>query len=157
MTEHHYCIKTEWTGNLGEGTATYQSYSRDHLLSGAGKATPIEGSSDPVFRGDPTRYNPEELLVSALSACHMLWYLHLCALNHLIVTDYIDEATGSMSETADGSGQFREVTLKPVVTVAEPSMVEPAEALHREANRRCFIAKSCTFPVHHQPLTLVRP
>ena len=101
-----------WTGNRGEGTASYRGYGRDHVLSVKDKPE-IPGSSDPSFRGDPQRYNPEELLVASLSSCHMLWYLHLCAVSGVVVVDYRDEAGGTMEETADGGGFFREVVLKP--------------------------------------------
>ena len=157
MNEHRYQIKTEWTGNDGAGTADVKTYSRNHLLTGAGKATPVEGSSAPSFRGDATRYNPEELLVCSLSACHMLWYLHLCAINGIVVTDYVDQATGVMEENTDGSGRFREVTLHPLVTITDEQLAEKANALHAEASRMCFIANSCNFPVRHQPSVQVAP
>src|SRR5215470_17206822 len=102
---HHYTITTRWTGNRGTGTSAYTAYARDHELSAAGKLAPIAGSSDPIFRGDRARYNPEELLVGALSACHMLWVLHLCADAGIVITEYIDEAAGEMIEHADGSGE----------------------------------------------------
>ncbi|WP_414884383.1 OsmC family protein, partial [Sphingomonas sp. Leaf412] len=98
---HRYAVRTEWTGNRGAGTATHDGYSRAHDIAAAGKAA-IAGSSDPAFRGDPTRWNPEELLIASLSACHQLWYLSLCAAAGVIVTAYADEATGEMAQDADG-------------------------------------------------------
>ncbi|MES2730480.1 MAG: OsmC family protein [Bacteroidota bacterium] len=151
MKEHQYTIRTEWTGNKGSGTFHYASYDRNHIISAAQKATDIAGSSDPSFRGDRTRYNPEELFLSSLSACHMLWYLHLCTVNSIIVTDYVDNATGIMEETENGGGRFTEVVLYPVVTVSDESMIEKANALHHEANAMCFIANSCNFPIKHKP------
>ena len=151
--EHHYTTQLIWTGNTGEGTANYRSYDRDHILSVTGKPE-IPGSSDPSFRGNPQRYNPEELLVSSLSSCHMLWYLHLCAVNGVVVVDYKDEAIGTMVETADGGGYFSEVILRPVVTVAEGGMSEKARSLHHEANKLCFIANSVKFLVRHEPTVL---
>lgn len=148
--EHHYNTQLVWTGNKGEGTANYRAYDRDHVLSVKGKPD-IPGSSDPSFRGNPQRYNPEELLVSTLSSCHMLWYLHLCAVNGVVVVDYRDEARGTMIETADGGGHFSEVILRPVVIVAGEGMLEKAGALHHEANKLCFIANSVNFPVRHEP------
>jgi len=145
-----------WTGNTGTGTAHYRSYDRDHILSVTGKPE-IPGSSDPSFRGNPQRYNPEELLVSSLSSCHMLWYLHLCAVNGVVVMDYKDEATGTMVETADGGGYFSEVTLKPVVTIADGGMSEKARSLHHDANELCFIANSVKFPVNHELTIRVGP
>jgi organic hydroperoxide reductase OsmC/OhrA len=139
-----------WTGNKGKGTTSYTAYDRDHILSAKDKPE-IPGSSDPSFRGNPQRYNPEELLVASLSSCHMLWYLHLCAVNGVVVADYRDEASGTMKETADGGGFFHEVVLKPVVTVTSEHMVEKAGSLHEEAHRLCFIANSVKFPVKHEP------
>lgn len=150
MKEHHYSVKMEWTGNTGKGTASYTAYSRDHVYSGIEKTLKIPGSSDPSFRGDKTRYNPEELLVSALSSCHMLWFLHLCSMHKIIVTEYVDHATGIMEETADGGGRFKEVTLHPKVVITSEAMIEKAESLHQETNRLCFIANSCNFPVRHE-------
>ena len=145
--EHRYHTKLEWTGNTGKGTTDYRSYKRDHEISSPGK-TVILGSSDPNFRGDPTRYNPEELLVSSLSACHMLWYLHLCADAGIVVESYEDEAEGTMELSADGGGRFVRVTLRPHVRVI--GSVAQAEALHHRAHELCFIANSVNFPVEHQ-------
>ena len=155
MKEHHYKTTITWTGNQGSGTSGYRDYSRNHEISVAGKPT-IPASSDPSFRGDTARYNPEELLVSSVADCHMLWYLHFCSVNGVIVVDYKDEATGIMEETAEGSGHFKEVTLHPVVTVTDASMIEKANALHHDANKFCFIANSCNFPIRHQPTCIVQ-
>lgn len=155
MKEHHYKTTITWTGNRGTGTSGYRDYSRNHEISIEGKPA-IPASSDPSFRGDPARYNPEELLVSAVADCHMLWYLHFCSVNGVIVVDYRDEATGIMEETADGSGHFKEVVLHPVVTVTEPSMVEKANVLHHDANKFCFVANSCNFRILHQPTCIVQ-
>lgn len=151
---HHYKATTTWVGNRGRGTAEYKGYDRDHDIRMDGKPV-LHCSSDPSFRGDKTRQNPEELLVAALSGCHMLWFLHLCSENGVVVTEYIDEATGEMEENPDGSGQFREVTLRPRVTVLEESMMSKANGLHHRANQMCFIARSVKFPVLHQPLAIV--
>ena len=148
MKQHHYEIQIAWTGNQGQGTKDYRGYGRDHAITAAGKPT-LLGSADPSFRGDPARYNPEELLVASLSACHMLSYLHLCAVNHIVVTDYRDDATGLMTETGDGSAKFAEVTLHPEVTIDADSDEAKALSLHEEAHRRCFIANSVNFPVKH--------
>lgn len=151
---HTYHTQLHWTGNLGSGTSGYRAYSRDHEIQVEGKPM-LPGSSDPTFRGDPSRYNPEDLLVSSLSACHMLWFLHLCTDAGIVVTAYSDNATGTMTETADGSGRFSEVILHPQVTVAEAAMVERAQALHAAAYRMCFIANSCNFPVRHEAVCRV--
>ena len=149
--EHRYAVAVEWTGNTGSGTGSYGGYSRDHLLTTPGKPA-IAGSSDPDFRGDPGRWNPEEMLVGALAACHQLWYLHLCASAGIRVLAYRDAATGVMAENGDGSGQFAEVTLRPEVTIAAHDDVEHARALHEEASRLCFIARSVRFPIKHAPV-----
>lgn len=149
MKQHTYQVQVNWTGNDGEGTKTYKSYRRDHAIEVTDKP-PIPGSSDPAFRGDATRYNPEELLVASLSSCHMLWYLHLCAVNHVTVVGYQDQASGAMQEDDDGSGSFVQVTLRPVVTIASGDPAQ-AGALHEEAHRFCFIARSVNFPVEISP------
>jgi organic hydroperoxide reductase OsmC/OhrA len=150
MKKHQYLLDLAWTGNLGQGTANYRAYSRDHQVGASGKPS-LLASSDPAFRGDPTRYNPEELLVASLAGCHLLWYLHLCAEAGVVVTSYHDQPSGTMTENPDGSGQFTEVWLRPQVVVAEAQMVEPALALHTQAHKLCFIARSCNFPVRHVP------
>lgn len=149
--QHAYSISTVWTGNLGAGTAGYRAYLRDHQIQGEGKQTLIPGSSDPAFRGDCSRYNPEELLVASLSACHMLWVLHLCASAGIVVTRYEDAATGVMVEDPDGGGQFSEVVLHPRMEITDPARIDETVALHAEAHRLCFIARSVRFPVHHLP------
>ncbi len=150
--QHQYKATIKWTGNKGKGTENYRNYERSHQIIIENKSD-ILGSSDPAFRGDKTKHNPEDLLVSSLSACHMLWYLHLCSEAGVIVSDYVDNATGIMVETTNGGGQFSEVTLNPIVTVTEQSMVNKANELHKKANELCFIANSVNFPVGHNPKT----
>ena len=150
MKHHHYNIQVEWVGNDGDGTKTYQSYRRDYTFSAAGKQS-IECSSDPGFRGDAKRYNPEELLVASLSSCHMLWYLHLCSTNGISVEAYSDNAAGTMEETSDGFGEFVRVVLRPTVLIAAGNDTTRALELHGEAHRYCFIARSVRFPVDCSP------
>ncbi|HEY9715175.1 MAG TPA: OsmC family protein [Chroococcales cyanobacterium] len=150
---HHYVIINDWQGNLGTGTSGYRNYSRDHAISGEEKCEPIKSSSDPAFRGDRSRYNPEELLVASLSSCHMLWFLHLCADAGIVVTGYSDRAEGVMEERADGGGQFVSVTLNPNVTLAKPERVKETIALHEKAHSLCFIARSVNFRVECNPRT----
>jgi organic hydroperoxide reductase OsmC/OhrA len=147
--QHSYELTVQWTGNTGTGTSGYRRYERSHLISVPNKM-PIPASSDPAFRGDSTRHNPEE---AALASCHMLSYLHLCAEAGVIVVEYTDTATGIMAETPDGGGHFTEVTLHPLVTVLDEAMVDKALELHQKANQLCFIANSVNFPVHHQPVS----
>lgn len=148
--EHRYSAKITWTGNLGTGTSSYTGYSRDHVISFNNKP-PLNGSSDPAFRGDPSRYNPEELLVSALSTCHMLWYLHLCADAGIVVISYEDDAGGTMREGDDMPGGFSEVVLRPRVGISNPQQIALAKSLHEKAHAQCFIANSVNFPVLHEP------
>jgi organic hydroperoxide reductase OsmC/OhrA len=148
--EHSYAVQVNWTGNLGTGTSSYRAYSRNHEVSAVGKPI-LPGSSDPNFRGDASRYNPEELLVSSLSTCHLLWYLHLCADAGIVVLEYSDQASGTMVETPDGSGHFNEVVLRPVVLIGPGGDVALAERLHERAHHLCFIANSVNFPVHCRP------
>ncbi len=151
---HRYEMIVRWTGDTGSGTSDYRGYRRDHEIHGSGKAT-ILGSSDPAFRGDAARWNPEELLVAALAQCHMLWYLHLSADGGVVVTEYTDTPVGTMTMDATGGGQFTDVVLRPAVTVAEPSMADKAVALHDEIDAFCFIARSVNFPVRHEPTVRV--
>jgi len=151
MRQHHYTIDTAWTGNTGTGTTTYKGYERSHDISAPGKPA-IAGSSDPAFRGDASRYNPEELLVAALSTCHMLSYLHVCAVAGIVVVEYKDQASGTMEETSNGSGHFTEVVLHPVVTITDASRTDEANQLHHRAHELCFIANSCNFPIKHEPV-----
>lgn len=144
---HRYPVEIVWTGNRGEGTTTYRGYGREHEIRIAGKPA-IAGSSDPAFRGDPACHNPEDLLVASLSACHMLWYLHLSAAAGVVVLSYVDDAVGTMVEDAERGGWFTDVTLRPRVTVAAGADAERARTLHAEAHARCFVANSVNFPVH---------
>ena len=151
-TRHHqYRTVNHWTGNLGKGTSTYTAYSRNFELSGEGKAAPILGSSDPAFRGDAARYNPEDLLVGALSSCHMLWVLHLCADAGITITEYLDEAQGEVIENPDGSGEFTRVVLRPRMRITDPSRIGEATELHHRAHQVCALARSMNFAVENEP------
>ena len=151
---HQYLLTVRWTGNTGNGTGSYRGYDRSHLVEIDHKLA-ILGSSDPAFLGDPKKHNPEELFVASISACHMLWFLHLCAEAAVVVTAYVDHATGTMLETTEGGGYFSEVNLYPIVTVSDQSMIDKANSIHHRANALCFIANSVKFPVHHHPTALV--
>jgi len=155
MKNHDYKVTVEWTGNLGKGTSDYKSYNRNHEIIVEGKYDTIKGSSDPSFLGDKSRYNPEDLFLSSLSSCHMLWYLHLCSVHNIVVTSYKDFATGTMEEAKDGSGKFTTVTLFPEVTITDISKLEKAKELHHEANKMCFIANSCNFEIRHSPTIII--
>jgi organic hydroperoxide reductase OsmC/OhrA len=150
--EHRYEVTVRWTGNRGQGTASYKAYARDHEIAAGtpGKGV-ILGSSDPAFRGDPSRWNPEELFIAAVSACHKLWYLHLCAAAGFLVTEYVDRASGIVVEGADGAGHFTSVTLRPEIGLSRPLDLEKARALHHDAHQKCFIANSIKTPVTVEP------
>lgn len=150
--EHRYRTAIVWTGNLGEGTSGYRAYSRNHEIHAAGKTGILPGSADPAFRGDPARYNPEELFVSSLGACHMLWMLHLCADAGIAVLEYQDQPEGLLAEDDDGSGEILEVILRPRMRIADASRGADAKALHARAHSLCFLARSVRFSVLIQPV-----
>ncbi len=154
--DHHYRATIVWTGNTGEGTTSYRSYDRSHRIEIEGKPD-LAGSADPAFRGDPGLHNPEDLLLASVSACHMLWYLHLCAVAGISVLSYRDRAEGTMSLEADGAGRFTSLTLHPEVTIAPGGDVEKARSLHGPASAKCFIANSLNLKVGHVPTIVVGP
>lgn len=143
---HRYTGTTTWTGNTGSGTSAHTAYERDHEIEFAGKPA-ILGASDPAFQGDPTRHNPEELLVASVSACHMLWYLALAAKARIVVTGYVDRAEGTMEEDRSGGGHFTSVVLRPEITLAVGTDEAAAAAIHHDAHEKCFIAQSVKFPI----------
>ncbi|HEY8589299.1 MAG TPA: OsmC family protein [Naasia sp.] len=149
---HSYRVGLEWTGNRGTGTSDYRSYGREHTVRAPGKPD-IPGSSDRAFRGNPERWNPEEMLVAALSQCHLLSYLHVAVTHGVTVLEYTDDASGTMLQTPDGGGRLTEVTLRPRVRISDPAQRELAQSLHAEASSKCFIAASVNFPVGHEPTT----
>ena len=146
---HQYQSTVTWTGNRGSGTLDYRAYDRNFLVRIEGKPD-IEGSSDSVFNGDKSVHNPEDMLLSAVASCHMLWYLHLCSENEIIVLEYTDYAIGEMKEEKDGSGRFESITLQPEIVINDEKNIVKAKALHAEANKMCFIANSLNFPVKHE-------
>ncbi|WP_419806036.1 OsmC family protein [Terriglobus sp.] len=152
---HRYALELHWTGNRGKGTSGYRAYDRSYDLSAGGKPA-LAGSADATFRGDRAKWNPEEMLLGALSSCHMLSYLHVCADAGINVVAYRDAPDGSMELRTDGSGRFTEVTLRPHVVVAEGSDPETAQILHHLAHEKCFIANSVNFAVHCQATINVR-
>ena len=148
--QHSYTVTIRWTGNRGTGTSDYRAYGRTHEIVARGKAV-IDGSSDPAFRGEADRYNPEDLLVASLSACHLLSYLHLCADAGIAVLEYADDANGVMVETKDTGGHFTEVVLRPRVVIRHGDDQAMATTLHDRAHHLCFIANSVNFPVRCEP------
>lgn len=148
---HNYSISIHWTGNRGTGTDSYRGYGRDHVISAQGLPD-LPGTADPTFHGDRDRWNPEQLLLAALSQCHMLSYLHVAVKHGVVVSGYDDQATGILRLNRDGSGEFLEATLQPRVMLEDEAQRELADSLHAEANSVCFIARSVNFPVHHTPI-----
>ena len=148
---HGYEVSVEWTGNRGTGTSAYRTYGRTNVVRAAGKPD-LPGTADTRFFGDADRWNPEELVVAALSQCHLLSYLHVAVRSGVVVTGYTDTANGSLAVDPDGGGRLTEVDLHPVVTLEDESQRALADALHGEAHRLCFIANSVNFPVRHHPV-----
>jgi organic hydroperoxide reductase OsmC/OhrA len=153
---HEYRLQNRWTGNLGTGTSAYSAYSRNYEMTGETKSAAISGSSDPAFRGDRTRYNPEELLLGAASACHMLWVLHWCADAGIIVNEYVDDAIGEMLERSDGSGEFTRITLRPRIVITDDKRVGDVLAIHTRVHEVCAISRSVNFPVAVEPAVKVQ-
>lgn len=156
MTAHSYRLRVAWTGNTGTGTTGHADYRRDTVTTADAKVE-LRGSSDPAFRGDPDRWNPEELLLASLSQCHLLWYLDLAVSAGVVVTDYVDDPTATMVVNTDGSGQFERVILRPSVTIADPDGRAAALRLHSTAHDMCFIARSVNFPVDCEPSVHEQP
>lgn len=144
MANHSYTARIVWTGNRGQGTASYRGYDRTWNVETPGKPV-INCSNDPLLGGDPGLHNPEDMLISALSACHMLWFLHLASEAGWVVESYEDQATGTMEMNRDGSGQFTEAVLRPAVTISDgnPAL---SDDLHERAHEKCFVARSVNFP-----------
>jgi len=148
--EHTYRLQIEWTGNRGSGTSAYRAYGREHTIRAAGKAD-IAGSSDPAFRGDAARWNPEELLVAAAATCHQLWYLHLCADAGIVVLRYVDDTVGTMRDNPE-RGCFTRIVLRPRVVIRAGGDAALAARLHHDAHARCYVANSVNFPIECEPV-----
>lgn len=148
---HTYTTHIEWTGNTGQGTKTYKGYDRTWNVAVPGKPV-IPCSNDPLLGGDPTLMNPEDLLLSSLSACHMLWYLHLASQSGLIVSSYTDTPEGHAEVAPTGAGRFLSATLHPQITLQPGADLAEAEAIHHRIHDVCFIARSVNFPVTYAPV-----
>lgn len=148
---HDFVAKIAWTGNRGDGTRTYRGYDRTWRVETPGKP-PIECSNDPLLGGDPSLHNPEDMLIASLSACHMLWYLHLASEARIVVRSYTDEPVGEGESAPDGSGRFIGAVLRPRIEVEAGCDLGRAEAIHHEIHKVCFIARSVNFPVRYEPV-----
>ncbi|WP_273727738.1 OsmC family protein [Brucella gallinifaecis] len=151
---HNYSSYVVWTGNRGEGTANYRSYDRTWDIAIPGKPV-VHCSNDPLLGGDPTKMNPEDLLISALSACHMLWYLHYASDHGIVVTRYVDKPVGIGEVEKSGAGRFTSATLRPKVTVLGNTDLQLAESIHHRIHKVCFVARSVNFPVSYEPEFIV--
>jgi organic hydroperoxide reductase OsmC/OhrA len=149
--EHKYKLSAVWTGNKGDGTKNVRTYDRSHTISIEGKPDLFLTTDNPAV-GDKSKLNPEDLLVSAISSCHMLSYLYLCSMEGIVVTAYHDNATGIMIEKESGGGSFKEVTLNPTVYLAHENKIEKAIELHHKAHEICYIANSVNFEVKCNPI-----
>jgi organic hydroperoxide reductase OsmC/OhrA len=147
---HDFVSTIVWTGNRGEGTRTYKGYDRTWDIALPGKDI-IHCSNDPLLGGDPTKMNPEDLLISALSACHMLWYLHLASKAGIVVTGYSDHPVGHGETLPNGAGRFLSAVLRPAISVQVGADLALAAALHQKVHAFCFIARSVNFPVSYEP------
>lgn len=156
MKKHEFTTQVTWTGNKGNGSIAYEAYGRDYRVEAKGKQ-PIDLSADALFRGDAEKYNPEDMLLASLSACHMLWYLHLCADAGVVVMNYVDHVSGILEFGGERAGKFTEVTLKPRIGITSGSDKNKAEQLHHKAHEKCFIANSCNFEIKIEPEFWVLP
>jgi len=147
---HEYTASIAWTGNSGEGTSGYKSYVRNWELAGEGKQV-VACSNDPILGGDPTKHNPEDLLVASIASCHMLWYLHLCAVGGVVVTSYRDSPLAIGEMEPNGKGRFISITLRPKITITLESDAQKARSIHDDVHQYCFIARSINFPVDFEP------
>lgn len=145
-SRHLYSAALRWTGNRGDGTASYRAYDRTWDLVTPGKPV-VHCSNDPLLGGDPARHNPEDLLVAAVASCHMLWFLHLASDAGIAVQAYSDspEATGEIEPS--GAGRFLSMELRPMIVVPRGTDMQRADALHGQIHKVCFIARSVNFPV----------
>ncbi len=147
---HEFTAAVRWTGNRGQGTASYRGYDRTWDIATASKAI-VHCSNDPLLGGDPSKHNPEDLLLASLSSCHMLWYLHLASDAGIAVHAYSDNPVGLGETLANGAGRFVSATLRPRVVVPTGTDLRRAAELHHEVHRFCFIARSVNFPVAYEP------
>lgn len=154
--KHTFKATVNWTLKAGESTQNPRTFNRNHEVVVANKVTPLAVSAAKTFRGDDTLYNPEDLLLSALTSCHMMSYLYVCAQHHIEVLSYTDHSEGDLEVTTTGSGCFKRVRLKPVVIIKDAHQKALALSLHEKANMLCFIANSCNFPIIHEATIVVK-
>mgnify|MGYP003670193837 CR=1 FL=1 len=149
INQHIFKVSTNWSKKEGESTTSPRTYSRNHTIKIKGRAEVLKISAAKAFKGDDTLHNPEDLLLSAVSSCHMMSYFYVCSQNGVEVLSYTDNAQAFLEVDKNGKGQIAKVELYPEVIVSKPEMIEVAETLHQKANDLCFIANSCNFPISH--------
>lgn len=154
--QHDYTSRVIWTGNRGTGTSSYKAYDRTWNITAEGKPV-VECSNDPLLGGDPTKMNPEDLLISALSACHMLWYLHLASEAGIVVSHYEDNPNAVGETGPGGAGRFLSAELRPDIHVQAGADLAEAEAIHHRIHKVCYIARSVNFPVTYRPRFYTTP
>ncbi len=147
-TVHTYATTTRWEGSTGAG---YDAYDRAHVAGVEPVAGELGLSSDPAFRGDPARLNPEQLLVLAASSCQLLSFLAVAARARVDVVGYEDRAVGEMPED-DRPIRLTRIVLRPRITV-RGAIPRDTRLLHlvEVAHRECFIANSITSEIEIQP------
>lgn len=152
-SNHIFKATLNWKPKEGENTQNPRNYTRDHEVKITDKKL-LQLSAAKSFRGDTNLLNPEDLLLSAITSCHMMSYLYVCSQNQVEILSYSDNSEGILEVVGDG-GSFERVDLNPVVTIKNPKDIELAKELHTKANELCFIANSCNFPIHHKAKILV--
>jgi organic hydroperoxide reductase OsmC/OhrA len=154
VLEKEFKITTVWSGNHNSDTSEIISNSKNHKVFITHKPE-LNLSAAKEFKGDKTKHNPEDLFLSALSSCHMMSYMYLCNKHNIKILNYTDETLGKLKVEADGSGAFISVELYPIVTILDKNEIDLAISLHKEANRLCFIANSCSVPISHFPQIII--
>lgn len=136
MSEHHASLS--WS--RAQASFEYEQYSRAHEWHIAGHDIPA--SAAPEYRGDADRVDPEAALIAALSSCHMLTLLAICARKGIIVDSYEDQAVGYLEKNEVGKMAVTRVQLRPKISFQHTPETEEIQRLHQQAHRGCFIASS---------------
>ncbi|MGV0996986.1 OsmC family protein [Empedobacter falsenii] len=145
---HLFKVALNWIKKESKMDSSTRIYTKSHHISIEGKPD-LEVSAAKAFKGDPNLYNPEDLLLSSLTSCHMMSYLYCCAQHKIEVISYQDHSEATLQVNPDGSGKIVKVDLFPDIIISDSSQIELALSLHKKANELCFIANSCNFPVYH--------
>jgi organic hydroperoxide reductase OsmC/OhrA len=149
--KHLFKAKLNWFSTIKEEVSTSKIYTKNHTITIEGKDI-LDVSAAKAFKGDPSLYNPEDLLLSSVVSCHMMSYLYVCSQNGIEVVSYTDAADATLEVLESGSGRFTQVRLYPKVIIRQKEKITEAISLHKKANELCFIANSCNFHIIHEPL-----